>query len=179
MIARMLKILGISSVAVAVVSFAVLAQTASQPTPAAPQTAPATPKPMAACRADMKALCGSVEPGKGAKVQCLVENKSKASVECQTAMVQIQERAAKRAENKGGKGGRFAACRGDIASLCPEATKGKERAQCLRENAAKVSSACGEALAATPIGKRDPGRAAMPDGTPSALPPVQQAPKPQ
>ena len=172
MIGRIVKILGISSAASVAISIAVLAQTAPAPTPAAPATGAASPgpvasRPMSACRNDIKTLCSGVERGKGAKMQCLVANKTKASAECQAAMVAIQERMATRGLKQAGKPGRFAACRTDIATLCPEA-KGKERAQCLRANQAKVSPACGEALAAMPARKRE-----------QAVPVAPEAPKPQ
>lgn len=182
MIARTLKIAGFSLVAMSAVSLAVIAQTAPPPAPAVPQPAPkaaATSNPMAACRADIKALCASVERGKGAKMQCLVENKAKASAECQSAMGAIQDRMAARVAEKGEKRGRLAACRTDIVSLCPDATKGNERAKCLRQNEAEVSPACAQALSALPTRKQEqtaaPGEAA-PAGPPSAAP---VTPKPQ
>lgn len=182
MIAHTLKIAGYSLAAMSAVSLAVIAQTAPPPVPAVPQPAPkaaATSNPMAACRADMKALCASVERGKGAKMQCLVENKAKASAECQSAMLTIQDRMAARLAEKGEKRGRLAACRTDIVSLCPDATKGKERAKCLRQNEAKVSPVCAQALSALPMRKQEetaaPGAAAQ-TGPPTAAP---VTPKPQ
>jgi hypothetical protein len=76
---------------------------------------------MGACRTDMQTLCGTVERGKGKKLACLIENRAKASPECQTAITAVEaartgkaaDRAAKRAEGgaKGGKGGgKMAAC---------------------------------------------------------------------
>ena len=126
---------------------------------------------MAACRTDVKALCATVERGKGAKMQCLVENKAKASPECRAAMVAIQERMAK------GEKRRLADCRADVATLCATAAKGTERVQCLRQNEAKVSPACSKALAAMPVRKHDAAPApAAPSNPPSATP---DAPKPQ
>jgi hypothetical protein len=102
---------------------------------------------MAACRADLQTLCNGVTGGRGARMQCLVENRTKASPECQAAMTDLQGRIAERGAKagKGGKGeqrGRFAACRSDLATFCG-ATKGKERAQCLSQNEAKLSPECG------------------------------------
>lgn len=151
MISRSLTALGITSFILVAATVAVLAQIAppAAPQPGATVAGSVTASPMAACRADMKTLCAGVERGKGAKLKCLVENKDQASVECQAVMASIQERGGKRAGNKAdkaGKVGRFAACQGDIAALCPEAAKGGGRAQCLRQNEAKVSPACGVAL---------------------------------
>ncbi len=180
MIAHTLKIAGYSLAAMSAVSLAVIAQTAPQPAPAVPQPAPkaaATSNPMAACRADMKALCASVERGKGAKMQCLVENKAKASTECQSAMGAMQERMAVR-QAKGAKLGRLADCRSDVVSLCADAAKGRDRVQCLRQNEAKVSPACIQALAAMPMRKRDEP-ATAPANPPPVSPPTSDAPKPQ
>ncbi len=182
MIGHTFKVLGISSAALMAISIAVLAQPAPAPAPAAPvpgavspAPAPVANRPMVACRNDIKTLCSGVERGKGAKMQCLVANKTKASAECQAAMVALQERMVTRGLKQGGKPGRFAACRTDIATLCPEA-KGKERAQCLRQNQAKVSPACGEALAAMPARMREQAAPVAP--TPAA-PGALEAPKPQ
>ncbi len=151
MISRSFKALGVTSLVLAAATVAVFAQTVppSAPQPGATVAGSVAASPMAACRADMKALCAGVERGKGAKLKCLVENKEKASAECQAIMASMQERGGKRAAqkaNKTGNGGRFAACQGDVAALCPEAAKGGDRAQCLRQNEAKVSPACGAAL---------------------------------
>jgi hypothetical protein len=183
MIAHMLRLLAISTAAIAAVSVAAISQTTQpQPAPTPPQSAPspqstARANAMAACRADVRALCATVERGKGAKMDCLVANKAKASPECQAAMATMQEQmAARRAE--GGKRGRLADCRADAASLCPEA-KGRDRVQCLRQNKAKVSPACSQALAAMPMGKRDAAPAAAPPSPPPAAPSASDAPKPQ
>ena len=151
MISRSLNAIGITLIVLVAATVAVFAQTAPPVTPEAGATVAGsvTASPMAACRADMKALCAGVERGKGAKLKCLVENKDKASAECQAVMASMQERGGKRSArkaDKAGKGGRFAACQGDIAALCPEATKGGGRAQCLRQNETKVSPACGATL---------------------------------
>ena len=151
MISRSLKALGVTSVVLLAATVAVFAQTAPPvaPQPGATVAGSVTASPMAACRADMKTLCAGVERGKGAKLKCLVENKDKASAECQAVMASMQERGGKRAgqkANKAGKGGRLAACQSDVAALCPEVEKGGGRAQCLRQNETKVSPACGAAM---------------------------------
>lgn len=118
---------------------------------------------MAACRADMQTLCASVERGKGKKMACLVENRAKASAECQAAMDGIQARMAERAAKKDGKGARRAAreaCKADVQSLCATAEPGRRGIMgCLRQNEAKVSPACSQALAALPVPKRNAGQA--------------------
>jgi len=47
---------------------------------------------------------------------------------------------------KGGRGRRLAACRADVAKVCPDASQGN-RTACLKENAAKLSAECTAALA--------------------------------
>lgn len=167
MIARILKVTGLATLSIGL-ALALVAQTAPPP---APSTAVAPGNPMAACRADVKALCATVERGKGAKMQCLVENKAKASLECQAAMLAIQERMAK------GEKRRLAECRADVATLCATAAKGAERVQCLRQNEAKVSPACSQALAAMPVRKR--GAAPAPAASSNPPPATPDAPKPQ
>jgi Cysteine rich repeat len=137
---RTVSALVLSMGALIAVSAGVFAQSVTPPAPATGGN------PMTACRNDMKALCGDIQPGGGARRQCLVENRAKASPECQAAMASIQDRAAQRATAKGDKAerrGRFAACRADVANLCPEATKGGGRAQCLKQNEAQLSPECG------------------------------------
>ena len=170
MIARTFKITGLAALSTGL-ALALVAQT---PPPPALSTAALT-SPMATCRADVKALCATVERGKGAKVQCLVENRAKASPECQAAMVAIQERMAKKGEKR-----RLADCRADVATLCATAAKGTERVQCLRQNEAKVSPACSQALAAMPVRKRDTALApAAPSNPPPNVPDAPEAPKQQ
>jgi hypothetical protein len=114
---------------------------------------------MAACRADMQTLCGTVDRGKGNKLKCLIENRTKASTECQAAITatdQVRsERAAKRAARAegGGKrgGGKMAACRDDQRALCADVQKGGGRKiACLKANEAKLSPACSSLIKALP-----------------------------
>ena len=49
-------------------------------------------KRMAACRADMKALCGDVQKGGGAKIACLRDNTAKLSPDCATVLTSIPAR---------------------------------------------------------------------------------------
>ena len=49
-------------------------------------------KRMGACRADMKALCGDVQKGGGAKIACLRDNTAKLSPDCATVLTSIPAR---------------------------------------------------------------------------------------
>jgi Cysteine rich repeat len=161
------------------------AQTAAPSAPpAAPGTAPAASAPapveagqggrkrgerregraaMGACRADMQTLCGTVERGKGKKLACLIENRAKASAECQTAITAVEtvraskaaDKAAKRAEGGGKKGkggGKMAVCRADSKALCADVEKGGGRKlACLKANEAKLTPDCAAVVKAMPI----------------------------
>jgi hypothetical protein len=112
---------------------------------------------MAACRTDMQTLCGTVERGKGNKLKCLIDNRSKASTECQAAITatdQVRtERAARRAARaaSGKGGGKMAACRDDQRTLCADVKKGGGRKiACLKANEAKLSPACSSVIKALP-----------------------------
>lgn len=99
-------------------------------------------KGMEACHADLATVCAGVEKGQGRLVKCLKENAAKLSPTCQLA---LQAQQARRALTKDAK----AACAADQASLCQEAEKGKGM-NCLRENSAKASPGCQQALASLP-----------------------------
>jgi hypothetical protein len=126
---------------------------------------------MAACRTDIATFCQNVEAGGGKKMKFLMENQSKLSADCATA---VQARSDKRADRKtdaaapsptapsstapsstaigaaapSGKG-RMSACRADLASLCSTVQSGGgAKMKCLTENASKVSPACRDAMAA-------------------------------
>jgi Cysteine rich repeat len=183
MIGSTLKTLGFTSAALVAATFAVLAQTA----PPAPQPDVGAAdgrgdRPMAACRADMKALCGNIERG-GARMQCLVDNKAKASPECQSAMAAIQQQMAQRGGRHGGRQAREA-CRADAQSLCGAVEPGRGgMMRCLRENAAKVSPACSQALASLPMRRRGQMEPATGLGglpvAPQPAPNAPNTPKPQ
>ena len=187
MIGSTLKTFGLTSAALVAATFAVLAQTA----PPAPQSDGGAARgragsPMAACRADMKALCRNVERG-GARMQCLVDNKAKASPECQSAMAAIQQQMAQRGGRHGGRQAREA-CRADAQSLSGSVEPGRgAMMRCLRENTTKVSPACSQALANLPMRRRGQMEPATAPGavpvTPPAAAPAQPAapavPKPQ
>lgn len=123
---------------------------------------------MGACRADMQTLCGTVERGKGQKLACLIENRAKASPECQSAITAVEtarsgkaaDRAAKRAEGgKGGKGGKgkMAVCRADSKALCADVERGGGRKlACLKANEAKLTPDCAAVVKAMPGKQANP-----------------------
>lgn len=133
-----------------------MSQSASPPAGPPAAAAPAKGGQMAACRADMKTLCGYVAKGGGGKMKCLVENRAKASAECQAVIASAQARMAEaKGTRKEQRKQARQACKTDIQTLCGDVEKGKGGAmRCLRENVAKTSPACGEALAALPVGKK-------------------------
>jgi hypothetical protein len=114
---------------------------------------------MAACRADMQTLCGTVERGKGNKMRCLIENRTKASADCQTALTAVEAgragKAARKADRRGkgakNRGGRMAACRADTKSLCADVQRGGGRKlACLKANEAKLTPACASTIKSLP-----------------------------
>jgi hypothetical protein len=126
---------------------------------------------MASCRTDLATFCQGVEAGGGKRIKCLSENQAKLSPDCAAV---VQSRADQRVDRKadakteslpkpaspstmpqpaaspGAQGkARMAACRADMASLCGNIQPGSGgRGKCLKENAAKVSPACAEAMSA-------------------------------
>ena len=157
--ATIAAILGLTA---ATVVFAQSSPAPQSPAPtAAPADAPATGQAgrrggggggggggaLAACRTDLQALCGSVERGGGKKVQCLVDNKAKASAECQAAITAVADKRQGQAAGQTGKtrpGKVLAACQTDLATLCSSSLD--KPGKCLRQNAAKLSPECGSAL---------------------------------
>ena len=107
---------------------------------------------MAACRADIQALCSSVAAGKGAKLSCLVENRTKASPECQAAMSTLKQRGDRKAL-KAERRARAQACATDVATFCAGA-KGQGRVECLKANEAKLSATCVQAREQAKEGRR-------------------------
>jgi hypothetical protein len=117
---------------------------------------------MGACRTDMQTLCGTVERGKGKKLACLIENRAKASPECQAAITAVDaaragkaaDKAAKRAEGgkRGAKGrGKMAVCRADSKALCADVKRGGGRKlACLKANEAKLSPDCAAVVKTLP-----------------------------
>lgn len=95
---------------------------------------------MAACRTDVATFCQNAEKG-GGRMRCLKENQAKLSPECQTAVTERTQAA-----------GNFRqACKSDRETLCAGVERGGGRLmQCLKENQAKLTPACGEAISAMP-----------------------------
>lgn len=108
-------------------------------------------RPMQVCKADADKLCASAERG-GGRMRCLVENEAKLSGECKAVITKMQE--ARNAVRE--------ACKTDISSLCAAADADKEgrRAgmRCLRENQAKLSKGCADALAQMPAWRQGDGK---------------------
>ncbi len=105
---------------------------------------------MAACRTDAATFCASAEKG-GGKIRCLQENQAKLSPECQAVVSQRVMQA----------GNLRTACKVDRETLCANVQRGGGRTvQCLRENVAKLSPACGEALSAVPEKGKGKGKRA-------------------
>lgn len=115
---------------------------------------------LSACRADMQTLCADVERGGGRKLQCLAENRDKASAECQAAMQAMLDGSGERSgkgrregRGAGGKGAaqRLAACATDLATHCADVggegrPRGAARMQCLKQNTAKLTPDCAAAV---------------------------------
>lgn len=76
----------------------------AQPAAAAPDDA--RQKRFAACSADLKSLCASVEKGGGRKFNCLKDNEAKLQPGCKAVLGEIEkERAERKATKQAGKAG--------------------------------------------------------------------------
>lgn len=108
--------------------------------PAAGQSPGELGRSLLGCSTEIASLCQNTEPGRSQQLACLVENRTKLSGECASAVdVRVAERAARKI--------RMAACRADLASLCRDAERGGGRKMaCLRDNQAKLSAGCASAL---------------------------------
>lgn len=117
---------------------------------------------VAACRADIQDLCGSVPGGRGERLQCLIESRDRVSPDCADMLAAIEgrpergQRRSERFDNRRAEGGeraerqggpRGGACRADAQSLCGKVERGPARRQCLREHEAELSPQCRDALA--------------------------------
>lgn len=95
---------------------------------------------MAACRTDVATFCQNAEKG-GGRMRCLKENQAKLSPECQAVLTERVQAASNFRQ----------ACKADQAAHCAGVERGGGKLmQCLRENQAKLSPACGEAITAMP-----------------------------
>jgi len=99
---------------------------------------PETPAPgRGVCRADFERLCGGVQPGHGAKRQCLRQHESELSPQCRERVDQARQRIAQLRE----------ACAGDVQNLCAGVQPGRGGiARCLREHESELSGQCREAV---------------------------------
>lgn len=160
------------AIAVATTSAALAQQPASPPqaAPAVPQVSTPPPAPssqaagapggrrdiIGACKADFNTLCKDAS-GLGARLQCLRDNRARLSPDCSGAvnavLGSIQAKAA-----AGQLPRPLQACQQDLATLCPDLGKGEPgRMKCLRDNTAKLSPGCAEAIKAA----RDTARTRM------------------
>ncbi len=106
-----------------------------------------------ACHDDVQQLCAGVAPGGGRIAGCLREHATKVSPACKQAIA--------KAKARGGRGAAGAACKDDVARLCPDATGNRDALrQCLRAHAGELSDGCRTALATARQQRRGepPGR---------------------
>jgi hypothetical protein len=98
------------------------------------------------CRAEVETLCGAAKAqGREAMRACLEEKRGQFSAACQEDMKKMREG---RKDDRKGQCKRMAACQPDVSSLCSGVQPGEGRIlQCLKQNEAKVSQACKDALA--------------------------------
>lgn len=164
----------VRSLAAAIGLAASMAAAVAQSTPPAPQ-APVTPEPaqsapgprggaLAACRGDIATLCAGIKRGGGGVAQCLVENKAKASPECQAAIDTVAKKRDRQAAGGSGpaKAGRpLAACQTDLATFCSGSLE--KPAKCLNANRAKLSPECQSALQAVAAVRTKVGEACKAD----------------
>lgn len=99
-----------------------------------------------ACQADLKALCGE-EPFEPSRLsQCIQRNKDKITPACQaTWPAEAEPQRARTTDLRSAQRAMRQACTADLRSYC-DGKRGRERGACLRDNQAKFSSACQDAL---------------------------------
>jgi len=118
-------------IAFAIATTPLLAGAANAPDPLGPDL------PRAVCRADVERLCGNVQPGRGAKRQCLSQHQSELSPACSERIGQARQRIAQLRQ----------ACGGDAQRLCAGVTPGRGGiARCLRQHESELSGQCREAV---------------------------------
>lgn len=109
--------------------------------------APERPRP---CEADMKRLCGNVEPGARRLLGCLVDKREQLSTACRTRIDTIRTRRG-RFEGQTMDAKQLRACRPDLAAHCTKVASGRGRwLECLRAHEAELSNACKTEIARTP-----------------------------
>ena len=117
-----------------VASVPLLALAAGEPAPQGPEGPHAA---TGACRADVQRLCGDVQPGSGARRECLRQHQSELSPQCQERIGQMRQRVTQLRQ----------ACSGDVQRVCSGVQPGRgAMVRCMRDHASELSPACREAL---------------------------------
>src|SRR3954467_15214677 len=90
----------------------------------------AKPGPLdAACKQDLEAFCGSVQPGEGRMINCLVDHEKELSNTCRRRMDDLRTHGAE--------------CKDDIEKFCPSTPRAKGRlAKCLHDHHDELSEDC-------------------------------------
>ena len=107
---------------------------------------------MAACRDDMKILCGSVAAGGGRKIACLKDNQAKLSTSCQSAIQGVLDKrglgSPVQAQVPARGGGNLKqVCQADIAAQCAGMVPSQGAiVKCLQEKSGSLSQLCQGAL---------------------------------
>jgi hypothetical protein len=97
-----------------------------------------------ACKGDVDQYCKDVQPGHGRMVRCLRDNEAQLSGSCKEQLAQMDQQRRKMHERMHGVA---EACKGDAQQYCKDVRPGGGRvARCLKDNEAKLSSACKAAL---------------------------------
>lgn len=85
------------------------------------------------CAKDRETLCAGIEPGDGAVMKCMMENKDKLSAECK----------AHHEKMKGHRHEAMEACKADKEKFCGDVKHGDGRImKCMMENKDKFSETC-------------------------------------
>jgi hypothetical protein len=97
------------------------------------------------CRAELKQLCGAIEPGSGRIKKCLKENESKLSTGCRQ---QFQEKKGRMKEQmKARRHELREACEADVQRLCGNVQRGEGRiVNCLKEHKTELSESCAQSM---------------------------------
>jgi Golgi apparatus protein 1 len=97
-----------------------------------------------ACKDDVERHCKGVEPGQGRMVGCLRKNETSLSDSCRQQLAKMDEQ---REHARARMHGMAEACKGDAKQHCAGVRSGGGRmARCLKDNEAKLSAPCKEAL---------------------------------
>jgi hypothetical protein len=97
------------------------------------------------CKSELESWCQSVTPGEGRLLACLYAHEDQLSGQCEFALYDAAVRL-----DRAISALTYVAseCRSDIQSLCAEVQAGEGRiAECLAENANKLSKPCNQAMA--------------------------------